>query len=217
SGVWLPRPQTYARIFTDLLTRLGIPHRLHPSLPLHLGRTARSLLLLFRCRGLDRPAGMGFLTFAPIPFDKLLGATASAEPARWDQLSREAGIVSGYSRWMVGLRSWAGAEREAAEAAIEPERRDSHLRKVADAEALLQVLEYLNVALDSLSGEARWADWVDRLRTVVDQWFGPERDKEAVLDVIADLGGLASVAARAPWTEVEQVIDARFEWERLPL
>ena len=52
---------------------------------------------------------------------------------------------------------------------------------------------------------------------VVDQWLGPERDREAVLDVIADLGGLGSVAARAPWSEVEQVLEARFEWERLPL
>ena len=35
--------------------------------------------------------------------------------------------------------------------------------------------------------------------------------------MIADLGGLGSIATRAPWSEVEQVIEARFEWERLPL
>ena len=35
--------------------------------------------------------------------------------------------------------------------------------------------------------------------------------------MIADLGGLGSVAARASWAEVEQVLEARFEWERLPL
>ena len=40
-GVVLPRPQTYAPLFTDLLSRLGIPHRLHPSLPLRFGRAAR--------------------------------------------------------------------------------------------------------------------------------------------------------------------------------
>ena len=47
--------------------RVGIPYRLHPSLPLRLGRTARSLLLLFRCRGLPRAEVMELLTFAPIP------------------------------------------------------------------------------------------------------------------------------------------------------
>jgi RecB family exonuclease len=216
-GVVLPRPEAYAPLFTDLLSRLGVPHRLHPSLPLRFGRAARSLLLLFRCRGLERPAVMEFLTFAPVPFDVLLGPDAPARPARWDQLSREAGIVSGLSRWILGLRAWGEAEREAAEAEKDADRRERRLRHVADAEALLRVVELLGGTLDSLAGEAPWAEWVERLRTVVDQWIGPERDKDAVLEVIADLGGLGSVVARAPWTEVEQVLEARFEWERLPL
>jgi RecB family exonuclease len=216
-GVVLPRPETYAPLFTDLLSRLGVPHRLHPSLPLRFGRAARSLLLLFRCRGLERPAVLEFLTFAPVPFDVLLGPDAPARPARWDQLSREAGIVSGLSRWILGLRAWGEAEREAAEAEKDADRRERRLRHVADAEALLRVVELLGGTLDSLAGEAPWAEWVERLRTVVDQWIGPERDKDAVLEVIADLGGLGSVVARAPWTEVEHVLEARFEWERLPL
>ena len=126
-GVVLPRPETYAPLFTDLLTRLGVPHRLHPSLPLRFGRAARSLLLLFRCRGLERPAVMEFLTFAPIPFEAMLGAEVAVLPARWDQISREAGIVSGYSRWMLGLRAWSGAEREAAEAERDADRRERRL------------------------------------------------------------------------------------------
>ena len=216
-GVVLPRPETYAPLFTDLLTRLGIPHRLHPSLPLRFGRAARSLLLLFRCRGLERPAVMEFLTFAPVPFEVLLGADVPARPARWDQTSREAGIVSGLSRWMLGLRAWAEAEREAAEQEKDADRRERRVRHVADAEALLRVVELLGATLDGLAGEAPWSEWVERLRTVVDQWIGPERDREAVLEVIADLGGLGSVSGRARWEEVEPVLEARFEWERLPL
>jgi len=216
-GVVLPRPESYAPLFTDLLTRLGVPHRLHPSLPLRFGRAARSLLLLFRCRGLDRAAVMEFLTFAPVPFETMLGANVEAQPARWDQLSREAGIVSGYSRWMVGLRAWSENERDAAEKEGDADRRERRLRNIADADALLGAVEYLSQTLDALAGEATWAEWVERLRTVVDQWLSAERDREAVLDVIADLGGLGAVATRAPWSEVEQVIEARFEWERLPL
>jgi RecB family exonuclease len=216
-GVILPRPETYAPLFSDLLEHLGIPFRLHPSLPLRFGRAARSLLLLFRCRGLERPAVLELLTFAPVPFSVLLGPEAPAHPARWDQLSREAGIVSGLSRWILGLRAWGEAEREAAEAERDADRRERRLRHVADAEALLRVVELLGGTLDSLAGEAPWAEWVERLRTVVDQWIGPERDKDAVLEVIADLGGLGSVTARAPWAEVEHVLEARFDWERLPL
>jgi RecB family exonuclease len=216
-GVVLPRPETYAPLFTDLLGRLGIPHRLHPSLPLRHGRAARSLLLLFRCRGLERPAVMEFLTFAPVPFAVLLGPEAPAEPTRWDYLSREAGIVSGLSRWILGLRAWGEAEREAADTEADGDRRARRLRHVAEAESLLRVVELLGGTLDSLAGEAPWAEWVERLRTVVDQWIGPERDRDAVLDVVADLGGLGSVASHAPWSEVEQVLEARFDWERVPL
>jgi ATP-dependent helicase/nuclease subunit B len=216
-GVILPRPETYAPLFTDSLSRLGIPHRLHPSLPLRFGRAARSLLLLFRCRGLERPAVMELLTFASVPFVELLGPDAPARPARWDQLSREAGVVSGLGRWILGLRAWGEAEREAAEAERDGDRRERRLRHVADAEALLRIVELVGGTLDGLAGEAPWSEWVERLRTVVDQWIGPERDRDAVLEVIADLGGLGSVAARAPWAEVEQVLEARFEWERLPL
>ena len=216
-GVVLPRPDGYAPLFGDLLSRLGIPHRLHPSLPLQRGRAARSLLLLFRCRGLERAAVMEFLTFAPVPFAELLGPDVRASPARWDELSREARVVSGFSRWMLGLRAWAEAEREAAERDRDLDRRARRLAQAQDAEALLRVVELLSVTLDGLAGEAGWAEWVERLQTVCAQWIGEERDRERVLEVIADLGGLGPLAARAPWNEVEQVLEARFEWERMPL
>jgi ATP-dependent helicase/nuclease subunit B len=216
-GVILPRPQEYAPLFTDLLGRLGIPHRLHPSLPLRAGRTARSLLLLFRCRGLPRPEVMEFLTFAPIPFSEMLGEESTPRPAQWDALSRETGIVSGLERWMMGLRGQAEIERDQAAREAEPDRAERRRGRAGDAEALLRVVELLAGTLDALSGEASWPEWSARLRGVLDQWIGRERDRTAVADVIADLGGLAFLGARAPWREVERVLEARFEWERLPL
>ena len=220
-GVILPRPEEYAALFTDLLTRLGVPHRLHPSVPLRFGRAARSLLLLFRCRGLVRSAVMEFLTFAPVPFETLLGEEAQVEPARWDALSRDARIVSGLDRWIIGLRYHAELERQGAEAESEPSRKERRLLRASDAETLLRIVELLAATLDGLDGEAAWPEWADRLRSVCDQWISPEpeheREREALLDVIAALGGLGTVAGRATWPDVEQVIEARLEWERLPL
>jgi len=214
-GVILPRPQVYAPLFTDLLERVAIPHRLHPSLPLHFGRSARSLLLLFRCRGLLRSAVMEFLTFAPVPFPKFLGEV-EAHPARWDAISRDAGVVSGLDRWIIGLRAYAEAERQRGENESE-ERRARRQRNVRDAEALLGVVEKLSAVLDMLSGSETWPVWSERLRSVCEDWVGAEADREKVLKVIADLGGLGGVTSRAEWEEVEQVLEARFEWERLPL
>jgi len=215
-GVILPRPDTYAPLFTDLLERLGVPHRLHPSLPLRFGRAARSLLLLLRCRGLARTAVMEFLTFAPVPFAEFLGEDEDPQPPRWDAISRDAGIVSGLDRWIIGLRAYGEAEREAAnrEGGTRRAARERHVR---DAEALLRIVELLSATLDALSGSEPWAVWSERLQTVCAQWIGPGRDRESLLEVLADLGGLDTVASRAPWEEVEQVLEARLEWERLPL
>ncbi|HLA79563.1 MAG TPA: PD-(D/E)XK nuclease family protein [Vicinamibacteria bacterium] len=216
-GVILPRPQEYAPLFADLLDRLEIPHRLHPSLPLRFGRAARSLLLLFRCRGLPRSAVMEFVTFAPIPFAELLGPDRTPRPAQWDALSRDAKIVSGFERWMIGLRAQAETERDGAATEKDDERRDRRRRRAEDAESLLQVVEVLSATLDALAGEADWPEWSLRLKGVLDQWVGPESDREAVSEVIADLAGLCALEARAPWSRVQEVIEARFEWERMPL
>ena len=216
-GVILPRPEAYAPLFTDLFQRLGIPHRLHPSLPLRTGRAARSLLLLFRCRGLARAAVLEFLTFAPVPFEELLAAGETPRTAQWDFISRDAGIVSGLDRWTIGLRTYAAAERQAAAAETEPERRARGARRAGDAETLLRLVERLQETLDSLAGEATWGDWADRLQAALDRWIGKGRDRDAVAGVIADLRGLAFLEGKAPWRDVEAVLEARFEWERVPL
>jgi len=216
-GVILPRPEEYAPLFTDLLSRLGIPFKLHPSLPLRFGRCARSLLLLFRCRGLSRAAVMEFLTFAPVPFTELLGEDASSRTAQWDAISRDAGIVSGLERWIIGLRAYAELEREGADADERPERADRRRQRAAEADDLLRVVELLSATLDSLSGEASWPEWSQLLTGVLERWVGPDQDQEAVMAVLADLAGLAFTGERAPWREVEAVVEARFEWERLPL
>jgi ATP-dependent helicase/nuclease subunit B len=216
-GVVLARPADYAALFTDLFDRLGVPHRLHPSLPLRFGRSARSLLLLFRCRGLGRAEVMEFLTFAPVPFAEMLGPDVPARPAQWDAISRDAGIVSGLERWIIGLRAFAEGEREAAGQDTDDDRRQRRLRRVLDAESLLRVVELLSATLDALSGQASWPEWSARLRVALDQWVGPSHDRTAVADVVIGLGGLGSVGGRAAWADVEGVLEARFEWERLPL
>lgn len=222
-GVILPRPADYAALFTDLLTRLGIPHRLHPSLPLRYGRSARSLLLLLRARGLERPAVMEFLTFAPVPWSGLLPEGSEAQPPLWDQISRDAQIVSGLARFQAGLDHHARVERDAAALEKDPRRRERRERTAHEAEQLKRVVEELSVTLDVLSGEAAWPEWSERLLGVLDRWIqevpgdGRRSEREAVREVISDLAGLSSLSPRAPWAEVESVLEARFEWERVPL
>ncbi len=218
-AVALARPESYAPLFTDLLTRLGVPHRLHPSLPLRFGRSARSLLLLFRCRGLARSAVMEFLTFAPIPFAEILEREDPAPASRWDEMSRDAGIVSELPRWSAGLESYASAERSTQEK--DPERRARREARARDAGDLLRIVKRLSASLERLDGQATFAEWSIRLHDVMDDWLAEESDRAAVAAVIDELPALDAVAdsreARASWREVEAVLEARFEWERLPL
>lgn len=220
-GVIVPRADLYAPLFADLLGRLGIPYRLHPSVPLRYGRVARSLLLLFRCRGLGRSAVMEFLTFADIPFTTLLGPETEARPSQWDAISRDAQIVSGLDRWITGLRHYAQEEQKAADADAIPERQARRRERVRGAEALLRVVELLGQTLDGLDGEATWSEWSAHLRGVMDLWLAeeapPTAEHETVLAVIEDLSAVSALSARAHWRDVEQVLEGRFEDVRLPV
>ena len=220
-GVILPRADRYAPLFADLFERLGIPFQLHPSLPLRSGRLARSLLLLFRSRGLLRASVMEFLTFAPVPFAALLGPEVRAEPSRWDQISRDAQIVSGLDRWRAGLGTHAREERAAAEKEKDAERSVRRLGSALDAEACLRVVEALAADLDLLDGEASWPEWTVRLREVATRWLAPsdemDREWEAVIRVVDALAGLGRIDAQVAWPAVEAVVEARFETKRLPL
>jgi RecB family exonuclease len=221
-GVILPRAERYAPLFADLFDRLGIPFQLHPSLPLRSGRYARSLLLLFRCRGLLRTAVMEFLTFAPIRFESLLGSAAAADPSTWDQISRDSRIVSGLDRWEAGLGAHAREERDAAAREREVERAERQRQSAEAADTCLRVVKELAKDLDHLSGEAPWSEWSARIRQIAIRWLEPAGDDpdsewEAVLSVVDALGGLGRVEARADWAEVEAVVEDRFERRRIPL
>lgn len=216
-GVALPRPDHYAALVCDLFARLDIPFRLHPSLPLHTGRAARSLLLLLRCRGLARAAVMEFLTFAPVPWGGLLGETAEVSTLQWEEASRNAGITSGLDRWNAGLTAYAATKRRESERATDERRRDGALRRASAALALLRIVEGLASTLDDLSGERSWAEWSRRLLAALDRWVGAERDRETVAQLLADLAGLGAISPAAEWAEVENVVEARLEWERVPM
>lgn len=216
-AVLLPRPDAYAPLLADVLQRLGVPFRLHPSLPLRTGRCARSLLLLLRCRGLSRSAVMELLTFCPVPFAEMLGSEVTPRVSQWDALSREAGVVSGLERWIVGLRSFAEAEQEAAGKEGDASRQERRQRRAEDAETLLRVVELLSATLDSLDGEAGWPEWSARLLQVIDEWIGRDRDREALVEVVQDLAALGDLGTRASRAEVESVLEARLDWERTPL
>ena len=59
------------------------------------------------------------------------------------------------------------------------------------------MMRMLSSTLESLAGSASWSEWSERLTAACDQWIGPEEDREALVSVIADLGGLSSFGSQA--------------------
>lgn len=216
-GVVLPRPDDYAPLVSDLFQRLGIPFKLHPSLPLNTGRAARSLLLLLRTRGLVRAAVMEFLTFAPVPYENLLGPDVSVSTPQWEESSRNAGVTAGLDRWRTGLGTYAASKADEADREPETGRRDGARRRRDAALTLLRLVDALAETLDALAGEHPWPEWSSRLLAALDRWIGTERDRDAVAEVLGDLAGLGALAPAASWPEVEAVLEARLEWERVPM
>jgi len=175
---------------------------------------------------------MELLTFARVPYAAMLGEGVEPRVAHWDALSRDARIVSGLDRWMVGLRAHAESERDAAEREPDPGRKARRLGRADDCDRLLEIVEKLSQTLDLLSGEATWREWSLHLADVLEQWILPERpagvdpdpgrltERGRVAEVITELAALSTLAppgARVPWAEVEDVLLARFEEERMPL
>ena len=198
--------EEYAPLFTDLLERLGIPHRLHPSLPLRFGRSARSLLLLLRCRGLRAAGGDGVPHLRAGPVRRAARRRSdAARPAQWDALSRDAGIVSGLERWIIGLRC---ARRARARGGRARARRGAPRAAAARGPPTpRRCCAWSSCSRGTLDGAGRRGVVAgvvaSACRGVSTSGSAPEREREAVPSVIADLGGLGSLAARAAWREVE--------------
>lgn len=220
-AILLGRPTVYFPLLADLMDRLGLPFRLHPSLPLATSRSARALRLLLRCRGLPRAAVMEFLTFMPVPA-AVLPDGAAPRSARWDAISRKAGIVSGLGRWRSALTTFAQVERQEAALTEDALRRERREEWANDALVLLGLVERLDRDLGELHGDAFWPTWAARLRRISETWISPGRRPEDVLahgalgECIDALGGLTFLGGEAPWAEVEDVVEARLEWERTP-
>lgn len=217
----IPQPEVYAPIVADVLARVGIPYRLHPSLPLSFGRIARSLLLLLRSRGFDRGALMEFLTFAPTSLPAIAGDPDAPHPSVFDALSRDLKVVSGADRFRVALDHFV-AEETAGLSRVSPGRRPDAERRIREATAFRRLVDRLEGALRVLEGEATLEAWSQRLKALLAEWIRPDDAVEAeeyatVLEALDDLASLGAVSKPVSFDSVERVLESRFEWKRKPL
>ena len=116
-GVLLRRPEAYRQAVRDVFGEAGIPHTWGAAPRLGETRAGRSLRLLLAARREDfaRTAVIELLATAP------LRQGGDAEPAEWDRLSREAGIVGGAADWRRFAGRWASVNSPALHGRVELE------------------------------------------------------------------------------------------------
>ena len=198
----------YARIVHEQLAAAGLAGS-GPGTERLAGTAAgRGLLTLLglRAGGFRRDLVMEWLTAAPI-----LGAEGTPVPAaRWDALSRSAGVVGGEAQWRARLAAYA-ARLEEDRARMEGRGEDGRARGIAREQAqlpaLLAFLEELFRALQPPQ-VATWAAWSAWARALFRRYFGTARQREHWAAPATDgPGGPPQLAAREAAAAIEEQIE----------
>jgi ATP-dependent helicase/nuclease subunit B len=195
--------ETYATLVRDALDEAGLPLAALDGRRLVDSVAARGLLGLIRLReqDLSRSAVLGWLSGLP----HRVGVLRSQ--ARWDQLSRDAGVVRGDAQWRDRLTA-LGRTRERTLARLEEDPEDptveAHLAALRrDIEDIPRIVEHV-AAIDAATRppeQPTWeahVDWALRLRdeflTPDEAWSAEDREaSQAVEEVVRGLGAAQAV------------------------
>lgn len=172
-AVAYPSAHPYAAIVHQQLTAAGIAHSGPSTRSLAATAPGRLLTGLLDLAGtsLERPAVMAWLASSPV-IDPDAGPPRRVPAARWDALSRRAGVAEGVEQWAARLAHLA-----------DPANSDSHLhlgeRDRAEAQALAAFVEHLAEALIPPSPGESWAAWARWARTRFERYGGSPRSRRA--------------------------------------
>jgi ATP-dependent helicase/nuclease subunit B len=183
--LWTAR-RPYALLVRDALAAAGLPASGLPQPRLAQSLTGRALTGALALAGtdLDRDAVMHWLTAAPV---RAAADGPEADGARWDALSRRAGIVRGIGQWRDRLERYAyeqrsRAERERRDDAAGPARHRE--MQAAQAEALASFAAELTDRLRMPRGS--WSAWSGWALGLLDRYVGAARAEWADDEVEAD-------------------------------
>ncbi|WCO67610.1 PD-(D/E)XK nuclease family protein [Iamia majanohamensis] len=201
-----PGTEPYARLLHEHLSAAGIPYNGPSSVPLAARAAGRALtgLLALPDGGWTRHALLAWLTGAPV-----LHEGHRPPLARWERLSRDAGVVGGRAQWDARLAARAD-DLEAAAAAIEAEggseeRAARRRRGAEDTRALRTfVLDLVDDVEAAATTPRTWTEHARWLRRLLDRLLGaagrrqgwPDEERRAAerVELAVDrLGALSSV------------------------
>jgi len=177
-GIAYTSATPYARLLAEQLTVAGVPH--HDPTQRTLAETVpgRALLGLFSLhgRGFPRPDVLRWMAEGPV-----LDADGHRVPAaRWDRLSREAGVSRGLDTWQLRLGRFAEDQRQRAadlssDAPDLGQRRARFEERAADGLALLAEVVQLHASVAAVRSAASWRAVSEALLALFQRALGSRR------------------------------------------
>ncbi len=160
----------YTRLLAEQLSVAGVPHHVPGARRLTETVAGRVLLGLLDLERSDYPRAdlMTWLSDGP-----LRSPEGSPVPvARWDRLSREAGVSRGIDTWRQRLGTARAALLAEIAAAEDDERRERYQRRVRALDGLLAFVERLVELAEPVAGAATWKDASAALRAALEALLG---------------------------------------------
>ena len=156
----------YRPLVESVFIEAGIPVYLHEGSPLAerpVGRQTLALLELYET-DLSRQSVMDFMTDARFP-KELRDEYGGIPAARWDSVSRQAGIVGGAGQWSTRLATLQADLRGDGD---EP---DWVNERIADVARLERFVADLQERLQSHPGRAPWSEHLDHLQALLGRYI----------------------------------------------
>ncbi|HWH31250.1 MAG TPA: hypothetical protein VNU01_01120, partial [Egibacteraceae bacterium] len=217
----------YALLVRDALAAAGLPSNGGPRTRLGDSPTGRALLGMLALasggpRPLAREAVAAWLAEAPLRRE---AGGAPVDGARWDAVSRRAGVVAGAGQWRARLERYAATVERRADDEVRDGASDAVRRaaaaEAAHARALAGFVEELAQRLRAPAG-GQWSAFARWARELLDRYVGEpragwgddaveaDRRVRAALDGLAELDGVGASADLGAFRRaVEAELDGR--------
>jgi len=182
----------YRHLLDAVLRETGVPFYLHEGTPLAerpIGRRALALLELVD-GGLERSAVMRFLADARLP-DATWRRYGGAPAARWDVISRRAGVVRGRRQWDERLARHRAAEAGRAAEAEGDDARERGAERLRSVDGLAAFVADLDARLAARPDRARWSVHLRWLRGLFETYLDEPEPLLAALEEVEALDGAA--------------------------
>jgi RecB family exonuclease len=179
----------YRPLVEAVFTEAGVPVYLDDGPPLAERPVGRRILALLDLIGtpLRRRDVMAFLSDGWMP-KETRERFGGAPRARWDAISRRAGIVEGPEQWAQRLALFAADLRARDEGDEEPDQ--WRAGRIADAESLAAFVAELAWRLGDHPERCSWGEALDHLQPLLTDFVDDAKDVVTFLDQLRDLDEL---------------------------